>query len=170
MATQLLRPLPARSRRHGLGSTSSLIGLALSLALVALVAWAGTRAGTSESAWYRGLDSAPWNPPGAVFAIAWTILYACMAVAAWLALRPPPGAAAILYIAQLGLNLAWTWLFFGWHHPWWALLDLTLLIVLVAAVMTLFAERSRLAGRLFAPYLAWVVFAWSLNAWIAIAS
>ncbi|HEY3614975.1 MAG TPA: TspO/MBR family protein [Gaiellales bacterium] len=170
MATELLRPLPARSLSRERAAPRSLLGLLLALAVVTLVAWAGTRAGTSDSAWYRALDTPPWSPPGWVFGVAWTILYACMAVASWLALRPPPDRALGLYWIQLALNLAWSWLFFGWHHPWWALFDLTLLIVLAAAVLGLFRERSRLAGRLFAPYLAWVVFAWSLNAWIAIAS
>ena len=152
----------------------SLLALAVSIAAVALVGWAGSQAGTSDSAWYRALDKPPWNPPGWVFGVVWSILYLLMAVAAWLAIRPRAGRRTgpllALYSLQLAVNLAWSWLFFGAHSAGWALADITLVVLLVAATTVAFARVSRLAGLLFIPYLAWVAFASSINLWIVVRS
>src|SRR5215213_2338660 len=37
--------------------------------------------------WYRGLRKPTWNPPDRLFGPVWTVLYAQMAVAAWLVHR-----------------------------------------------------------------------------------
>ena len=84
--------------------------------------------------------------------------------------RPATGLLLTLYSLQLAVNLAWSWLFFGAHSAGWALADITLVVLLVAATTVAFARVSRLAGRLFMPYLAWVAFAWTINFWIVVRS
>jgi benzodiazapine receptor len=116
-------------------------------------------------AWYAQLPKPDWTPPPAVFAPVWTVLYALMGVAAWLAWRAGgwAGGALRIYLAQLVLNGLWSWLFFGLHDVTLALLDLVALWLLVLANVMLFWRLSRPAGLLLVPYGAWVFFAAVLN-------
>jgi translocator protein len=150
--------------------------LVISLGLVAIVAAIGGAASArSVGDWYDGLDRPPWNPPSWVFGPAWTVLYVLMAVAAWLVAREGLDASSVrralaLYGVQLALNLAWSLVFFGLRRPGAALVVIVLLLVAIAATAAAFHEVSPLAAWLLAPYLAWVAFAATLNAWIAFAN
>ncbi|HYW75816.1 MAG TPA: TspO/MBR family protein [Gammaproteobacteria bacterium] len=118
--------------------------------------------------WYEALDKPAWNPPNWVFAPVWMLLYAAMAVAAWFVWRSGSGSVQILglsfWLAQLVANAAWSWIFFGRHRPGWALLDISVMFVLILATLLVFFRLSRVAGWLMVPYLAWVGFAGCLNA------
>jgi tryptophan-rich sensory protein len=162
-----------------LGRLSSAALLGLSIALVIAVAALGgvatSRSVGSSSSWYEGLERAPWNPPSWVFGPAWTVLYLLMAVAAWLVARegldrPEVQVAITLYLVQLVLNLGWSWIFFGWRRPGWALVEILVLLVAIVATAVAFHGISPLAAWLLAPYVAWVAFAASLNAWVAFAN
>jgi benzodiazapine receptor len=125
-----------------------------------------TAAGVRE--WYPTLAKPAWTPPSWVFGPVWTLLYALMAVAAWLVWRRaglrggrvPLG----LFAAQLVLNAAWSGLFFALRNPAAALVDIVALWVLIAATVAAFARVSRTAALLLVPYLLWVTFAAALNA------
>ena len=115
--------------------------------------------------WYAGLRKPPWNPPNAVFAPVWTVLYAMMAVAAWLVWRQTGlSSECALFLLQLALNGLWTWLFFGLKRPALALADILVLWLAIGATLTAFWHVRALAGLLLVPYLAWVTFAAALNA------
>ena len=150
--------------------------LVTSLGLVALVAAVGGIATAgSVGDWYEGLDRAPWNPPGWVFGPAWTVLYVLMAVAAWLVARvglddPAVRTALALYGAQLALNLGWSLVFFGLRRPGIAFVVILVLFAAIALTAVAFHGISPTAAWLLAPYLAWVAFAATLNAWIAFAN
>ena len=158
------------------GAGGSAVLLVGSLALVALVAAVGGVATAgSVGDWYEGLDRAPWNPPGWVFGPAWTVLYVLMAVAAWLVAReglddPAVRTALLIYGAQLALNLGWSLVFFGLRRPGLGLVVILALLVAIAATAVAFHGISPTAAWLLAPYLAWVAFAATLNAWIAFAN
>jgi benzodiazapine receptor len=115
--------------------------------------------------WYRRLDKPPWNPPDRVFGPVWSLLYGAQAVAAWLVWRSggERAPALELYGAQLALNLGWTLLFFGLRRPGWAVLEIVVLWLAIAATVAAFRRRSRAAAWLLLPYLAWVSFALALN-------
>src|SRR2546429_635093 len=107
---------PTRSR------VRDLIALAASLALCFAVA--GLRAYWTAQGlgpWYDGLRKPAWNPPSWVFGPVWTVLYASMAVAAWLVWRRRGLAAAWLPLSlfglQLALNVAWSGIFFALRRP-----------------------------------------------------
>lgn len=118
--------------------------------------------------WYMSLEKPAFNPPSWVFGPVWTLLYAMMAVAAWLVWREAgfDGATAALgmFLVQLALNLAWSGIFFGLREPGWAMLEILALWGAIVVTMVLFFRHSSVAGWLMAPYLLWVSFAAVLNA------
>ena len=135
------------------------------LALCFVVAWFGSR--FEPGPWYAGLTKPWWTPPNWLFGPVWTVLYVLMAVAAWLVwgrvgFRGAPLALG-LFLAQLALNGAWSWLFFGLQQPGWALVDLVLLGVILFAAMVAFWGHQPMAGVLLLPYFLWVMFAGILN-------
>ena len=141
------------------------MGLAGWLALSFAAAVAGSRFMPGE--WYASLAKPAWNPPSAVFAPVWTLLYAMMGVAAWLVWRQVGLREAALplslFLVQLVLNALWSYLFFGLHRPDLALLDIVTLWVAILVVLVLFWRVSVPAGILLLPYLCWVGFASFLN-------
>ena len=118
--------------------------------------------------WYASQKKARLNPPPAVFAPVWTALYAMIATAGWRVYRAPRGPARTqslaLWGAQMGLNAAWSPLFFGAQAPRAALADLVAMAATIAAFMGTARKVDRTAARLMIPYLAWVAFAGYLNA------
>jgi tryptophan-rich sensory protein len=93
-----------------------------------------------------------------------------MAIAAWLVLNTPASSARTiglsLFLVQLALNLAWSYIFFRKHALGAAALEVALLWCSIGATTLLFAQVSTAAAWLMAPYWAWVTFASILNATI----
>jgi benzodiazapine receptor len=151
---------------RGAPPARSLLALAASgAAAFATAGIGGVVTARSLDGWYRRLDKPPWTPPGQVFGPVWSLLYGAQAVAAWLVWRSDGERAPALelYGAQLALNLGWTLLFFGLRRPGWAVLEIAVLWVAIAATIAAFRRRSRAAAWLLLPYLAWVSFALALN-------
>lgn len=143
---------------------AGLVGwLVVSFAASAVGALASVRANT----FYGQLVQPAWAPPATVFGPVWTVLYALMAIAAWLVWRSdrsaPTRAALWLFAAQLLLNALWSWLFFAWHQGAWAFADIVALWILLVATLVAFWRVRPLAGALLVPYLLWVSFASALN-------
>ena len=159
---------------HRRGAGAQIIGLAVSVALVAAVSLVGQQwTDTGAGSWYADLDKPAWNPPSWVFAPVWSILYLAMAVAAWLVWRDTDRWSARMralgaYLVQLALNLGWTGVFFGLESPWWATLEIAGLLVAIAVTILLFGPLHQAAALLLVPYLAWVLFAASLTVGIAV--
>ena len=120
--------------------------------------------------WYPTLAKPAWNPPASLFAPVWTVLYILMSVAAWrIWLRretPAAWPALRLFFVSLVLNTLWSVLFFGLRRPAWAMADIVLLWLTLVLLQIRFGRIDRGAGWLWAPYLAWVTFAVTLNAGI----
>ncbi|KAK4193353.1 putative translocator protein [Podospora australis] len=126
---------------------------------------------------YLSLKNPPLRPPPQVFGPVWTILYGMMGYAAHRAytlgtspLSLPGTIAAArhgttLYTIQLGLNLAWMPLFFGFNRPVLALVDIVALLGANGYLAWLWGTQvDKTAGWLLVPYLAWMTFATYLNA------
>jgi len=118
--------------------------------------------------WYESLDRPDWRPPNWAFPIVWTILYAMMAVAAWLVWHAAGGLAGAplafgLFALQLLFNGAWSWLFFGLKRPDLALIDTAFMWLAILANALAFHAIRPEAGWLLAPYLLWVTIAFALN-------
>ena len=155
------------------------------LVLVAFVAIAyavaalGSIATISQvDGWYADADKVPWNPPSAIFGPVWTVLYALMAVAAWLVWREKERTDVrrplTLYVIQLALNAVWTPVFFGLYPSvgvaalWVAAVIILAIDVAVLLTMLAFWRVRRAAAVLLIPYWAWVLFATTLNVGIAV--
>ena len=141
------------------------------LAVVFAVGLAGTPfTAKATKTWYAEVSKPSWTPPNWVFAPVWTLLYAMMAVAAWLVWRRGGFAAQALplalFIAQLALNGAWTPVFFGLRMFGAGLAVIAALWAAILATTIAFFRVAPAAGWLMTPYLAWVSYAATLNAGI----
>jgi tryptophan-rich sensory protein len=118
--------------------------------------------------WYAGLAKPSWTPPPLAFPIAWTLLYALMAISFWrlwdLEARSAARTKAMTwFLIQLALNALWSPVFFGWHGTRTALAIIVALMIAIAAAMLAAFRVDRLAAWLLAPYLLWVAYATTIN-------
>jgi tryptophan-rich sensory protein len=169
--------LPARIKREG--TARAVLMLVVFLAISFAVAAFGSLSTISNvDGWYADAEKVFWNPPNVLFGPVWTVLYTLMSVAAWLVWlrRDEPGAPRALwtYVAQLVLNAVWTPVFFG-AYPligpaalWIALAIILALDVAILLTMLRFFPVSRAAAWMLVPYWAWVLFATTLNAGLAV--
>ena len=110
--------------------SSQTIALILFVGVTFLAAGVGGFATTSSvSTWFPTLHKPSWNPPAWVFGPVWTILYAAMALAAWLVWKQRERGAKVrpalaIYFGQLALNAVRSFLFFGLRRPDLALVNL----------------------------------------------
>lgn len=117
------------------------------------------------------MEKPAFSPPKAIFGPVWTALYLLMGAAHYLvgqqeAAPSSQRAARNLYGLQLTLNAFWSILFFARRAPGAALVEIVLLLLWVAIVLTIFAfaRISRVAALLLVPYFLWTTFATALNA------
>ena len=122
-------------------------------------------------AWYKKCDPVPWQPPSIVFQIVWPILYILYAIV--LVLEQSDTTIRNLLLVGLVLN-------FSWVPAFTYNVKLALLILsgrVVVSVQTILALRAsdikntrawtEQRSLLFAPYMLWISFAWTLNAYLA---
>ncbi|WP_020181123.1 TspO/MBR family protein [Methylopila sp. M107] len=160
---------PANPASPQLLSARSLAVLVGATALCFAAAALGSLATTPNlSPWYEGLAKPAFNPPNAAFPIAWTILFALMAVSLWRVVMLSEGAsrrgALIAFAVQLVLNIGWSFAFFAARSPLLGLIEIGLLLAAIAWTIARFRAIDGLAAALLWPYLAWVGFAAVLNA------
>lgn len=100
------------------------------------------------------------------------MLFLAMAYAFWRIWQLPADApaqrqarntASLAFGLHLLLNVGWSAAFFFMQSPAFGLALIVLLGLSIATVMVLFFKLDKLAGLLFVPYLAWVLFAALLN-------
>ena len=164
----------AHSRRETHPGVSTLVLLGFVLLAVGIGLGGAFATSSAVTGWYADAEKAAWTPPDIVFGPVWTALYLLMAVAAWLVWRRRqevdvrPALAA--YFVQLLVNAAWTPVFFGLYPSlgvaalWLALGIILVLFLSVLFTILRFWPINRLAAVLLVPYLAWIVYAASLNA------
>lgn len=153
---------------ENLSHRRDIFGLVLFIIVCLLVSGiGGLITATSVGSWYLSIEKPPFNPPNWVFAPVWTTLYVFMAIAGWRVWRRVDDArrhqALIVFAVQLGLNLAWSFLFFGLKRIDLAVGEIAVLLVSIVITTILFWKIDRWAGALFVPYVLWVSFAMLLN-------
>jgi tryptophan-rich sensory protein len=122
------------------------------------------------NAWFDGLVKPFFMPPGWVFGVVWPVLYLLMGISLAIVLAEPPSprrkVALVLFFVQLVLNFAWSPIFFAAHDIALAKIVIFIMAALAAAAAGQFMRLRKPAGLLLIPYLAWLVFAATLNSTI----
>jgi benzodiazapine receptor len=117
--------------------------------------------------WFDALQKPSFMPPGAAFGIVWPILYALLGIALAMILAEPPSPrrkiGLTLFFIQLALNFAWSPIFFAVHDIALANVVIFAMAAIAAAAAGQFYRLRAAAGLLMVPYLAWLVFAATLN-------
>ncbi|TDG36978.1 tryptophan-rich sensory protein [Pedobacter changchengzhani] len=142
-----------------------IVNLLITLSIGALAGW-----GTAKSVrtWYPHLNKPTFNPPNWLFGPVWTLLYIFIGISAYLVWQQRdkiehfPRTVAI-YLIQLILNLAWSFIFFYLHEIGIALAEIILLLIFAIVNEHIFRKIDKWAGLLFIPYIFWVAFATFLN-------
>ncbi len=145
--------------------SSHLVSLLVFLAIVGGTGALGGQWGAGP--WYRSLSKPSWTPPNWLFPLAWALLYVMIAVAGWLIWITPHESRTLIlgiWVAQLLLNAAWSYIFFGRHEIAWGLADILALWATILAFVIAAWPASHSASQLFIPYLIWVSYAAALNA------
>lgn len=145
-------------------------------AAVAATATVGTLASDPGSRWYEKLRKPRFQPPGWVFPVAWTALYADIAAMGSLSIadlgEEGRTAEQRAYIAALGVNLAlnagWSVLFFHRKQLRAASVESVLLAVSSADLVRRSARVSREKGVALSPYAGWTAFASVLSTTISV--
>jgi tryptophan-rich sensory protein len=122
------------------------------------------------NAWFDALRKPSFVPPGWLFGVVWPILYALLGIALAMILAEPSSprrqAALTLFFIQLVLNFAWSPIFFAGHDIVLAKIVIFVMAAVAALSARQFLKMRRPAGLLMVPYLAWLVFAATLNSTI----
>lgn len=105
-------------------------------------------------------------PPGWLFPVVWTILYALMGFAAYVienTASPRKSKALIIYYIQLFFNFVWSFIFFSSGNYLFAFIWIIALWLLIIATILEFKMIKNRAAYILIPYLIWVTFAAVLN-------
>ena len=157
-------------------NTSSIWKLIIAiLACEAIGFTSGLIGSAAMNTWFDKLQKPSWNPPAFLFAPVWTLLYALMGIAFWLIWKNETPkvnkrSAYFVFALQLFLNFWWSIIFFSFQSPFFALIEILLLLLAIILTIIQFSKISKTAAWLLVPYLLWVSFAsflnytiWSLN-------
>jgi benzodiazapine receptor len=154
----------------------TVIGTALATAGAAVIGSVASKAGVET--WYPTLKKPSYVPPNAVFPVAWTTLYADIAVTSASAIdrlrAEGDDAKTRAYVAALGTNLVlnagWSWLFFKQHRLGPSAFAAAALAASSADLARRTAQVNPKAGLALTPYPLWCSFAtlmtadiWRLN-------
>ena len=128
----------------------------------------GLLASANNNIWFGSLNTPTWNPPAYPFAPVWTTLYLLMGISLGIiwtnkTTELQKRSAYFLFGLQLFLNFCWSIIFFKFHSPAFALLDILLMDIIIIITIVSFSKFSKLAAWLLVPYIAWVLFATILN-------
>lgn len=141
-----------------------IVSVVLAEAVGALSGWL-TRDGAQQYA--QSIVLPPLSPPGIVFPIVWTVLFALMGIGSaivWLAPDSQARSGALrLYAVQLAFNFVWSLIFFNWKNYGFAFVWLAALWVLIGWMILRFRALVPAAGWTQVSYFLWVAFAGYLN-------
>jgi len=118
--------------------------------------------------WYETLNKPSFNPPNWLFGPVWTTLYILLGISLFLIWNQPASKkrnfAILVFLFQQGLNFCWSFMFFYFNTIGLALLEIIILWISIAFMLSVFYKIKPIAAYINIPYLVWVTFATILNA------
>jgi benzodiazapine receptor len=138
--------------------------------LVGLLSSLATK--SSVDTWFLTLEKPFFHPPSWVFAPVWIILYVLMGYSFAIIWSNKSQSrrskeiiknAMVVFGVQLVLNALWSILFFKLCNPFLALIEISLLWLMIFETIKAFNKIDNFASKLLLPYLVWVSFATILN-------
>jgi benzodiazapine receptor len=128
----------------------------------------GYATANSIEGWYSTINKPSFNPPNWIFGPVWSLLYTFMAITLWKIWSLPSSelqrTALFWFALQLALNTLWSFLFFYFESPLFALIEILILWVAILFTIIKFYQLVPWTGILLVPYILWVSFATFLNA------
>lgn len=114
---------------------------------------------------YKNYKKPPFSPPPIAFPIVWPILYTGMGLSYNLAYEKyEDKSISIAHYVQLGLNYAWSFLYFNLKLRGIALIESFCLLAAAIVAVVKFYESDKRAGLMMVPYVTWLSYASYLNA------
>tara|TARA_Y100001954_G_C15453642_1_gene427463 strand:+ start:139 stop:603 length:465 start_codon:yes stop_codon:yes gene_type:complete len=114
--------------------------------------------------WYSQIVQPSFSPPSWVFGPVWTSLYILMSIAVWISwISIRKKKVLLIYFIHLFFNGIWSIIFFGFHNILLALIDLSIIIIFIVWLMTIYYKSNKLSFLLMLPYLLWSSYAFLLN-------
>ena len=123
------------------------------------------------SQWYAFLEKPSLAPPNWIFAPVWTTLFLLMGISLYLVWDKgiqlkKVRIAMVIFFVHLGLNILWSFLFFGLRSPFYGFIEILILWFFILLTIFSFFKVSKKAGLILLPYLVWTSFAAFLNFFI----
>jgi tryptophan-rich sensory protein len=143
--------------------------LVIALGICLLAGYIGSYYTTPEiPTWYAGLEKPELTPPSWVFGPVWAILYIFMGISLFWILETGVKSqdaklGMILFIFQLVLNVAWSFIFFSLHSTFFSFLIIIMLWAVLLCTIVQILRFSIPASVILIPYFCWISFAAYLN-------
>ena len=101
--------------------------------------------------WYATLIKPSFNPPNWIFGPVWSTLYLLMAISWWLVWKSDIASskknkAMLIFAIQLILNFFWSIIFFSFHQPGFALIEIIIMLIFILFSIITFYPASKPAA------------------------
>jgi len=130
-------------------------------------AFAGMFTSEAIPGWYATLNRPSFNPPNWLFGPVWTTLYLLMGISLYLIWKEKKSKernfAMLIFLIQLALNFAWSYIFFYFNKIGFAFAEIILLWLSIVLMIIRFYKIKPITAYINIPYLLWVSFASMLN-------
>lgn len=117
--------------------------------------------------YYKELALPNFSPPGFLFGPVWSVLYILIGSAHYFIWQQRESRSRsvvlCLFYIQFTLNIVWSLFFFTMRNTGLALVDISILWVILFLLQALFLKYNRKIMWLMGPYFLWVSFASALN-------
>jgi benzodiazapine receptor len=130
-------------------------------------AFAGMFTAEAIPGWYATLNRPSFNPPNWLFGPVWTTLYLLMGITFYMIWKQEKSKernfAMLVFLIQLALNFAWSFIFFNFNKIGFAFAEIILLWLSIVLMIIRFYKIKPITAYINIPYLLWVSFASMLN-------